>query len=290
MANVRVPSDNLPQWREMDDADRARAYSPSSMLDGPLDPFIQAYVEKSAAAYAACTEVQTLRYGDRESNTIDLVVPSSDILVPLHIFIHGGYWQELSKKDSFFPAPEILSRGMAFAVVDYTLCPDATLDEIVTECCAAVSLLEREAAGLNIDSKRIVLSGSSAGAHLAAMCCLTLPLEDQPAGATLISGVFELEPLIGTYINDAVGMDVPTAARNSPALADLSTFPRTVIAWGEHETEEFKRQSRQFAVLLNAAGRPVETIEVANRNHFDIVEDIANDTDLGRRAAALTNT
>ena len=139
MANVWVPSDNLPQWREMDDADRARAYSPSSMLDGPLDPFIQAYVEKSAAAYAACTEVQTLRYGDRESTTIDLVVPSSDILVPLHIFIHGGYWQELSKKDSFFPAPEILSRGMAFAVVDYTLCPDATLDELVTECCAAVS-------------------------------------------------------------------------------------------------------------------------------------------------------
>jgi len=281
-------SEVRPLWREMTADERSVAYSPSSMLDGPLDPYIQAYIDKSAAAYAACSDVQTIRYGDRESTTVDLVVPPSDSPAPLHIFIHGGYWQELSKKESFFPATDTLAHGMAFAAVDYTLCPQASLDEIVAECCRAVSRLIGEADSLNIDPTRVILSGSSAGAHLAAMCCLKLPPAHRPAAAVLISGIFELEPLIGTYVNDAVGMDLETARRNSPAFDDLTEFPRALIAWGEHETDEFKRQSRHFAVLLASAGRPVEMIEVAGRNHFDIVEDIANETDLGRKVTALT--
>ena len=282
-------SDATPLWREMTAEERSEAYSPSSMLDGPLDPYIQAYIDKSAHAYAACPDVQTLRYGDQDSNTIDVAVPPTGSPVPLHIFIHGGYWQALSKNDSFFPAPGTLAGGIAFAAVDYTLCPDAGLDEIVDECCRAVSCLMGQADQLNIDPARVLLSGSSAGAHLTAMCCLKLPPAERPAAAVLISGVFELEPLIGTYINDAVGMDLATAKRNSPVLADVTDFPRTLITWGEIETDEFKRQSRSFAARLSAAGGTVEMIEVAGRNHFDIVEDIADETELGRKVAALTD-
>jgi len=275
------------EWQDMDKAKLERAYSPSSALDGPIDPYITAYIEKSAAAYAACPDVQTLRYGDLVSNTIDVVIPPSDTPTPLHVFIHGGYWQELSKRESFFPAPDTLARGMAFAAVDYTLCPHASLDAIVTECCAAITHLISQADQLNIDPKRIILSGSSAGAHLAAMTCLNLPPSQQPAGVMLLSGVYELEPLLNTYINDAVAMDRDAAQRNSPGLKNLTTFPPTVIAWGAQETDEFKRQSQRFAQRLAAAGRPVETLEIPNRNHFDIVHDIANDSALGRKLAAL---
>ena len=276
-----------PQWRAMDDERRAIAYSPSSALDGPIDPYIDAYVKKSKAAYAACPDVITIPYDDRAENTIDLVAPKSDTPVPLHVFIHGGYWQQLSKRDSFFPAPDTLARGMAYAAIDYTLAPHASIDDIADECCTALSRLIFDTERLNIDPARIVLSGSSAGAHLAAMCCLKLPAHLRPAAVVLLSGIYELEPLLGTYVNDAVGMDLASAQRNSPALLNLSKFPKTLIAWGGKETEEFKRQSRQFERLLTAAGRPVETLEMGARNHFDIVEDIANDSALGRKLAAL---
>ncbi len=284
-----MDKDNKPLWREIDDAARAVAYSPSSALDGPIDPYIAAYVARSNAAYEAFPDVQCLSYGDGAANTVDIVVPVSTSPVPLHVYIHGGYWQELSKRESFFPAVDTMAQGMAFAAVDYTLAPHASLDDMVDECCAAISWLISKAARLNIDPNRIVLTGSSAGAHLAAMACLKLPFDMQPAGVVLMSGVYTLEPLIGTYINDAVGMDIATAHRNSPALCNLAGFPKTIIAWGEHETDEFKRQSRHFAQLIRTVGGTAETLEIAHRNHFDIVEDIANDTELGRQMASLVS-
>ncbi len=280
----RPDRDATPRWREMDDAARADAYSPSKALpDGDLTPFLQAYIDRSAAAHQACGPVQAVRYGPLASNTIDLVVPDDEGPAPLLVYIHGGYWQELSKRESFLPAPDCLARGIGFAAVDYTLAPAATIDAIGAECLAAVSTLFDEARSLGIDPDRIVLSGSSAGAHLVAMTCLALPADKRPRGVVLLSGIYELEPLIGTYVNDALGMDVTTARRNSPALADLSGFPPALIAWGAVETDEFKRQSRTFATLLPAA----ETLEVLLRNHFDILFDLADDSALGGRTVAL---
>lgn len=271
----------------MDDETRSRAYSPSSVLDGPIDPYIQMYIDQSAAAYAVLPNVQTLQYGPKTSNTLDLVMPAGKAPAPLHVFIHGGYWQQLGKRDSFFPALEMLALGAGFAALDYTLAPDATLDEIVDECCAALSYLHENAEHLGINPQATVVSGISAGAHLAAMCCLRLPSHQCPSAALLLSGVYELEPLIGTYINDAVQLDLASAKRNSPLLADVKGFPRTVIAWGGNETSEFKRQSQNFTQHLQTAGIDVESFEVAGRNHFDIVLDLANDTRLGRAGAAL---
>jgi arylformamidase len=278
----------IPQWRNMTDAARSKAYSPSSALpEGELEQQIRRYIDKSNAAYAAFPNTRTISYGDEASNTIDIVTPAPDKPVPLLVFLHGGYWQQLSKKESFFPATQTLPRGIAFATIDYTLAPVATIDEIVDECCAAVSLLVKDADKLNIDPNRIVLSGSSAGAHLAAMCCLKLPPALAPSGVVLMSGIYELAPLIGTYINDVVGMDLACADRNSPALANLDNFPKSVIAWGRQETDEFKLQSQYFASLLNACSRQVETVEMTLRNHFDIVEDIANNSILGQKMFAL---
>lgn len=281
-------TDHTPQWRGMDAQTRADAYSPSKALsDGDLMPFIRAYIAESAAAYAANPSVKTLEYGAKPANTLDIVIPKANGPVPLHVFIHGGYWQELSKKESFFLASQTVQQGIAFATLDYTLAPEASLDEIVAECTEALVFLIDAASDLGIDPARIIVSGSSAGAHLAAMCSLKLPADKQPSGVVLVSGVYDLEPLIGTYVNDALNLDLAAAQRNSPALATLATFPKAIIAWGGHETDEFKRQSRHFAELLSAAGRSAEMIEMTPRNHFDIVFDLANDSTLGRKTTAL---
>ena len=219
--------------------EREREYSPSSMLDGPLDPYLDDYARHSADARDSLRDVRTVRYGGGPANTIDLALPraSSRSELPLHVFIHGGYWQQLSKRESFFAAPAFVSRGIAFAAVDYTLAPDADLDHIVGECHAAlVKLYGLGAQGeLPIRPEGITVSGSSAGAHLAAMVAArgAYPCGNFPAGLVLLSGVYDLEPLVGTSINDAVGLDVDDARALSPLRCDLSAFPPTVVAWGD---------------------------------------------------------
>lgn len=253
-------------WRRLSDAEREREYSPSSCIGGNYQPFIRAYIEQSAAAYRAHPPT-TLTYGSAATQTIDMFTPPRVTRPPMLVYFHGGYWQELSKCESAFAVPHALAHGIAVGVVDYTLAPAATLSEIVAECRAAVTRLA--------DRGPLVVAGSSAGAHLAAM------VADMPAvrGAVLVSGIYDLEPLIGTSINEALGLDLEEAARNSP-LREVrklrKAFSPSLVCWGDNETDQFKRQSRAFATALREAGNACTDFECAGRNHFDVILDLTD--------------
>lgn len=267
-------------------AERERAYSPSSCIGGDYAPFVHAYVQRSAAALRSHEARRGLAYGALESNTLDLFLPpdagpAGSALPPLLVYIHGGYWQELSKNQSLFAAGECIAADAAFAALDYTLAPHATLAQMVVECRNALRWLHAHADELGIDARRIVVAGSSAGAHLAAMSCLRgwpgdadLP-KGLPAAAVLVSGVYELLPLVGTSINEALALTPGTAADVSPIRFDLAGFPPALVCWGEVETPAFKVQSQAFAQAIGAvAERPPEVFEVPGRNHFDVIFDL----------------
>lgn len=291
----------MTPWRNLDDAARERELSPSSCIGGDYRPFIAAYAERSAAARALAGARLNLAYGAGADERLDLFVPeasaasatsrtSSTQAPPLLVFIHGGYWQELSKEESSFAAAGALAQGCAFAALDYTLAPAATVAQIVAQCRRAIVWLRREAAALGFDRERIVVAGSSAGAHLAAMCALPgTAAAPCVKAAVLVSGIYELEPLVGTSINAALGLDAQAARAVSPALADnLRGFPPALVSWGEVETGEFKRQGSDFAERLRAAGTRCEVLEVPARNHFDVILDLAEAaTPLGARTLAL---
>lgn len=301
-------------WRDLDAATREREYSPSSCIGGNYQPFIQAYIERSRDARSRTPGRLDLAYGPGPSQRLDLFVPAprpgGAALAPVLVFIHGGYWQELSKSESAFAAGQCAAQGIALAALDYTLAPRASVAEMVVECRAAVAWLEDHALMLGLDAGRIVVAGSSAGAHLAAMTALAglsgvsgvgglggvggvggtsganvapAALAPRIRGVVLVSGIYELEPLVGTSINAALRMTPESARELSPALRDLRGFPQTVMCWGEVETREFKRQSRDFAALLERACTPCEAFEVPQRNHFDVILDLADPgTALGR--------
>ena len=290
-------------WRTWDSATREREYSPSSCIGGNYQPHIAAYAERSAAAraqFAGSAARLDLAYGASASQRLDFFGPVASASVgvavealrlpPLLVFIHGGYWQELSKEESSFAATDALAQGFAFAALDYTLAPAATVAAMVAECRQALVWLHAQAGALGFDPARIVVAGSSAGAHLAAMCALPgTQAAHVVRGAVLVSGIYEVEPLVGTSINDALGLDAAAARAVSPALAaGLRGFPPSVVCWGEVETAEFKRQGRDFASRLRQAGSRCEVFEAPARNHFDVILDLADPaTRLGAAAVAL---
>ncbi len=252
------------RWRE-------REYSPSSAIGGNYGPHIARYMRESARA-AALPALRDLRYGVAPRALIDYFpAKHSQGNSGLLVFLHGGYWQELSKNESTFLAPTWHDAGLAHAVVGYTLAPAATLAEIVDECVAAIVWLKNQAQRLGFDAENIVVAGSSAGAYLAAACASRVSLR----GMVLLSGIYNVSPLIGTSINGQLGLDVKSA-NSLNLLRSSSTFAPAVVTWGEIETSEFKRQSNAFANVLQSREIACIRFEIAERNHFDIVHELAD--------------
>ncbi|HEX7006147.1 MAG TPA: alpha/beta hydrolase [Alphaproteobacteria bacterium] len=267
-------------YRGFDQAALDREYSPSSRV-GNIMPYIRRYEELSAAARSQLYVRRNLAYGRTSAETLDFF-PARRVGAPLHLFIHGGYWQELGKDESSFAAPGFVEAGAAFAALDYALAPDASMDEIVRQARAAVAWLHRNARRLGFDGERIYVSGHSAGGHLVGMLLAT----DWPrefgvpagvvAGATAISGIFDLEPIRLTYVNAPIGMDAAAARRNSPIHQPPRVPVPLILTYGENETDEFKRQTRAYRAVCARAGTPCRMVAMPGRNHFDAVLELAD--------------
>ncbi len=277
-------------WRDFDRATLERQYSPSSCVDD-FDALIEAYVSRSKDSEARATVRKGLAYGDYADEALDYF-PANHRRVPLQVYIHGGYWQQLSKNESTFAGADFVAEGVAFAAVDYTLAPKARIEQMVEQCRRSLVWLYRNADELGFDREKIFISGSSAGAHLAAMLLTTSWADyavpsDLVKGATLMSGVYDLRPICHTYVNEPLEMSEPEARSLSPLFRHQSGLAPTIVCWGENETDEFKRQSRLFSDALQLAESPVTTFEVAGRNHFDIVHTLADrSTSLGKQVFA----
>ena len=71
---------------------------------------------------------------------------------------------------------------------------------------------------------------------------------------------------------------------------DLEKFPRTVVAWAENETDQFKKQSKIFVNKLIDKEVPVRSLEIENKNHFDVILDLTDfDEPLGKELKLLLN-
>lgn len=265
-----------------------REYSPSSCV-ADLGAILETYGRKSSAVRQQLPRL-VKSYGDTAAEEFDFFaapsVRNGGGPRPVLVYIHGGYWQELSKNEHSFPALALNAHDISYVAVNYGLAPEAKLGEMVTRCRRALAWVSKHADALKIDRAQVHLAGCSAGAHLAAMVALTdwtnygvraLPLRS----LILLSGIYDLRPLPLTYVNNAVGMSLEDTLNCSPQLlidAAQVLFPRTLIIWGEHETAEFKRQSRDFADSISRRGAAVVAEEIAGRNHFDLIFDLADDS------------
>src|SRR3954470_24602010 len=143
----------------MDQATREREYSPSSVIGGDYARYLERYRLESAEALRSVPVQRDLRYGDAPRALLDYYPAPAAVHRPgLFVYVHGGYWQELSKDQSAFLAPAWHAAGFACAVVGYTLAPEASLPAIVSECRQALTWLHRRADVLGFDAERIVVA------------------------------------------------------------------------------------------------------------------------------------
>jgi len=186
----------------------------------------------------------------------------------LVIFIHGGFWQQYSKNDFAFLAESYLKEGVSVAMVDYPLAPQANVDQIVSSSANAVQFIGQNISEWGGYPKNMILSGWSAGGHL----CVTSMNKMKVKAVVPISGIFELEPLIGSFLNKNLQMDLATAKRNSPMLnLPMGKTPIYLFVGGS-ELSEMRRQSYDFSDKLKASKYPVELVDIPGKNHFTMLE------------------
>ena len=257
-----------------------------------------AWAEWSAATRARRSGRLDAAFGGAPSERLDVFPAEGDggdgDGAPIWLFIHGGYWYSLDKSDFSYVADGMAPHGVATAVNNYVLAPHGDMDEIVRQNRAAAAWLWRHAAEFGGDPNRIYATGHSAGGHLAAMLLAT----DWPAfgadlppglvkGACAISGLFELEPLRLSYLNDTLRLDAAMAARNSPALLDYPRPASLFVVVGEDESDEYHRQSRDMAAKWRRLGHPCAELVPKDLDHFAIVDSLIDpDADLVRRQLA----
>lgn len=221
-----------------------------------------------------------LRYGEAPKETLD-VFPAAAPNAPVHIFIHGGYWQNLDKKDYSYLAEALVAAGITVVVVNYDLAPAVDIDEIVRQNRAAVAWVWRHASDFGADRDRLSVSGHSAGGHLATMLLATdwprfaagMPVAPIK-GVCAISGIHDIEPIRLSYQNEVLKLDAGAVARNSP-IHHLPEAPcPLVLAYGAEETAEFARQTAAYAEAWRSHGFDCDVLVVADRNHFNVIDDL----------------
>ena len=268
-------------YRDMTPAELTRQYS-ARLAVPEHHRIIDRWRRLSADFRATARAELDVAYGASGAETLDLFLPEA-ARPPIHVYLHGGYWQRMHKDDFSFVASALVEAGVAVAVVNYALCPAVTLDEIVRQVRGACAFVWREGERFGYDSSNFQVAGHSAGGQLTAMMMATdwpalaadLPADLIKSGVA-ISGVFELEPLLHTPINDALGLDAEAARRNSPALLGPARPAPLALAVGGDESAEFHRQSRDLAARWREKGCAVEHVEAPGRNHFTVVEQMAD--------------
>ena len=245
------------------------------------DPYFAEWATASERTRSALQCEIDVAYGAGERERVDLF-PAPRPGAPCFLWIHGGYWRRLDKSFFSFVAEPVAASGGAAAIVNYPLVATATLDEIVDAIKRAFAWVARNAARLNADPQRIVVGGHSAGGQLAGMLAASdwsaysLPA-DSVKGVFVVSGLFDLEPVRLSHVNEWLRVDAETAWRNSPSLHLPTRSIPLVAAAGGDETPEFKKQSQDYAKAWSGLGYPARYVEPPSHNHYSIVSELADD-------------
>ncbi|KMO35003.1 hypothetical protein VQ03_22610 [Methylobacterium tarhaniae] len=250
-------------WRGMDRAALSKAYDNSGAVPG--SSAIMASLRERSAAFRETRRAEPdIPYGEGARQRFDLF-RCGRAGAPLLAFIHGGYWQRNDKHGFSALAEGPLARGLDVAMIGYTLCPEATMTALAAEIPVALAHLRRQ-----VSPPRLVVSGWSAGGHLAA---LAMACPEVDAGLA-VSGIFDLAPIRRTALDDALRLTEDEVV----ALSPIRHLPRRAgpltVAYGADELPELCRQSQVYQAAWAGTGLPGDLLALPGDDHFTVLDQM----------------
>lgn len=222
------------------------------------------FQKKSQECYEHNYHIADLQYDAHRRSTLDLFPSQVDTDTTV-IFIHGGYWQWCDKTHFAFIAASVLKHNVQCILLEYDLAPHSNISQITLQIRKAFDFIQQQ----SWITSKVVLIGHSAGAHLAAMN-LDHPLIDS---AVLLSGIYDLEPIQSTHLNQALNLSKHEIKTLSPINKTTPFHKPYTIAYGSNELTELQWQSRHFFKKRHQLEPKFShLLAFSNTNHYSILE------------------
>lgn len=219
---------------------------------------------------------------------------------PVLLQIHGGAWILGSKDQQGLPLmTHLASKGWLCVAINYRLSPRATFPEHLIDCKRALAWIREHGVEYGADPDFVVVTGGSAGGHLASLVGLTAnDPELQPGFEQVDTSVAAAVPFYGVYDfldrhGERAGASMapfleryvmkcsPDAERErweraSPMARVHAGVPPFFIIHGEKDTLAYVEDARHFVRLLRGVSRePVVYAELPHTEHaFEIFHSL----------------
>lgn len=232
-----------------------------------------------------------VRFGDGETDLLDIYFGEGTGPRPVHVFFHGGYWKSNTKRDFGFVAMPFVPHGITTVVVEYPLIPTVRMGGLIDRCRASLEWVWHNAGSLGGDRDKISISGHSAGGHITQMMMQTdwpsygdrLPGDLVKAGCS-ISGVSDLEPVRLSFQNDELQFPADEAKEFSTLFMEPRHKGPLLAVVGSMEGEEFIRQTTDLADAWSSKGMDVECWVMEDKHHFTTINQYLDaDSALSRK-------
>jgi arylformamidase len=215
-------------------------------------------------------------YGAYPDEVLDFF-PAGHPGAPIQIFVHGGAWKNFTKDDYSFVADGLVPTGVSTVVLNFSKLPHRRLPSVVEQVCRAIEWVSAHAGELDGDPSQLYVSAQSSGAHIAA-AALERGVSELVRGATLVSGPYFLQPVMLSQRAEYVKLENQEVIEFSPGLYPEKLNLPVLMVYAEHDTDEFRRQTQEFAAGLSKAGNLIRLIDCPGVNHFELMECFRNPT------------
>lgn len=227
-------------------------------------------------------------YGTSPRQVID-IFPSEKSDAPVLVYVHGGYWVRGGKDHNCHFVDLFGKMGITVALVEYDLCPEVSVTDIVQQVRSAISWIYKNISAYGGDPAKIYICGVSAGGHLVTMALAhDWEIENLPChiikGCVAISGVYDLDAVLHVAVNEQIRLNPQTARENSPLIHPPLPNAPLVVAVGGGEPDGWKQMSRDLYELVKKRGVSCEYLEVPKANHFMLSSHLTDSESLITRA------
>jgi arylformamidase len=236
------------------------------------------YYLRSKAVLAAERTEADVAYGGHPLQKFSIAWPAERAATRLAVlFFHGGWWKAGNKEDRMFLAEALPSEGVAYVSVGYPLMPGARLRELAESATLAVDAVAKHLAMVAGHRVPLVLTGNSAGAHLAAYATGGLAGTAQDAsargivGMCVASGLYDLGPMRECFANEWLQLDEDDLIDLAPIQRLPAASLPMMVAAGALEPQGFLRQQALYVQCLRAAGAHPDLYVAPGHDHFTLI-------------------
>ncbi len=258
-----------------------KSFNPRLSVDN-FEDYLQKSKSKAELVEKDLPGKRNINYGSSALQNLDVYYNNNNKSnLPIHIFIHGGYWRALDKSYHTHMAKPFVEKEICFFNINYDLCPTVNLTEIKNQIIKAIIWVYKNANNFNANNKNIVLSGHSAGAHLISLMLnidwKSYGLEEGfIKGIALVSGIFDTEIVTNLKVNKEIGLTYKEAKKNNPFNQKPKFIVPTIISYGANEPSLWKDQSLKYMKYLNQHSYYCKKIVCENDNHFTLIDTLAD--------------